>query len=52
MFSHHTTPEEVQELVSKAPSANLKRMIACEGFIGSKLAADNLNALSEEDFEA
>ena len=49
---YHTTPDKAFQLVYGIRGTTLKKMVACEGFLGSKAAADALNGLDEKDFDS
>jgi hypothetical protein len=53
LFSHHTNPDEIRKLFGEMAEFDLQieRMVACESFLGSELAA-RLNGLDENEYQA
>ena len=53
VFSHHTHPGEIHKLFGEVTEFGLRveRLVACESFLGSELAAE-LNGLDENEYQA
>jgi S-adenosylmethionine-dependent methyltransferase len=53
VFSHHTHPDEIHKLFGEVTEFELRveKLVACESFLGSELAA-GLNKLDENEYQA